>query len=232
MSGDSTERGDGRREPLPTINVAATATVDAVPDEARLHFDLSADGRSSAAALEAVRKRLTDVDGICDRLDIATADRASTVSVSEHGERDGGRWLSKGYRAQAQLKVVVRDPEAVGPLVNEVVAAAGPAVRGPFWRISPDHPARLQACGKAAAHARAKADVYASSLGVALGDIVTVTEPGAAVEPIFHEPSQRMRAMAAPAGAEAMATAAPVIDLHPGTQEIRADVTVVFRISS
>ncbi|MEM7275483.1 MAG: SIMPL domain-containing protein, partial [Actinomycetota bacterium] len=142
---------------VPTVTVGASATVEAVPDEAHLNVHLSADGRSSNGALEAVRKRLDAINEICDRHEVAEADRSSSVSVSEQGERDGGRWLSKGYRATARVRLLVRSAEDVGRVVSAMVEEAGPEVTGPYWRVSPDHPARIEACVKAGRQARAKA---------------------------------------------------------------------------
>lgn len=217
--------------PIPTIAVGASATVEAVPDEAQLTVNLSADGRSSNGALDAIRKRLDAVDAICDRLEVKPEDRSSTVSVSEQGERDGGRWLSKGYRATADVRLLVRNAERVGPLISAMVEEAGPAVNGPHWRVSPDHPARLEACAKAGAQARGKAEAYAAALGAQLGPIMTATEPGVSAPPVRRS----MRAPAAPAmamagAAESGPAAAPVIDLHPGTQHVQAQIDVVFRI--
>jgi uncharacterized protein YggE len=227
-----TTAGEGPGSIVPTVTVRASATVDAVPDEAHLHVDLSANGRSSDAALESLQERVDRIDQVCDSLGIEAADRTSEVRVSEDGERDGGRWLSKGYRATATIGLVVRDTESTGSLVNQVVASAGPAIRGPRWRVTPDHPARLEACAKAAAHARAKATAYAEALGLVPGEVMTVSEPNTAAQPI----TARRTAVVSPAPAAAAPQAdgpaeQPAINLHPGTQEVRADVEVVFRLT-
>ncbi|MEL7155238.1 MAG: SIMPL domain-containing protein [Actinomycetota bacterium] len=218
---------------VPTIAVGASAIVEAVPDEAQLHVSLSADGRSSNGTLEAIGKRLDAVDAICDRLEVGADDRSSTVSVNEQGERDGGRWLSKGYRATADLRLVVRSAERVGPLVSAMVEEAGPAVTGPHWRVSPDHPARLEACTKAGRQARSKAEAYAAALDVALGPIVTVTEPGVAA-PITREAVRSAAPATMAIGAAESGPGGPAagaaVDLHPGTQRVYAQVEVVFRI--
>jgi uncharacterized protein YggE len=213
----------------PTVNVRASATVDAVPDEARVHFDLSASERSADAALDAIRDRTRQIDTVLDELGIDPSDRTSTVRVGEQGERSGGKWLSKGYQAFAGVSVVVRDMDAVGPLVNETVARAGPEVRGPYWRVSPDHPARLEACRKAAADAKAKAEAYADALGVALGEIVRVAEPGSrTIEAPIAQPVAPQPVAAAGRATSASPDARPPLDLRPGRQEVHAAVEVIF----
>lgn len=220
-------------EVVPSLTVGASAVVEATPDEARLTVNLNADGRSSNAALEAIRKRLDAMDTICDRFDVPPADRASTVSVTEQRERDGGRWLSKGYRASASLRLVIRDTDTVGPLVNAAVEEAGPAISGPYWRVSPKHPAWIEACAEAGRQAKDKATAYAEALGAELGPILTAAEPGVDITP-----RRRSRTMGSPPAPAAMSLAAdaesapaePVIDLHPGTQEVQATVNVTFRV--
>ncbi len=215
----------------PTVNVRASATVEAVPDEAHVHFDLSAAERSAEGALDAVRERMAELDALLDEIGVDADDRTSTVRVGEQGERDGSKWLSKGYRAFASLSVVVRNAEAVGRLVNEAVERAAPEIRGPYWRVSQEHPARLDACGKAADQAKKKAEAYATALGARLGDIVRVAEPGArTMEPASHD-APVMAAAPAPGGAAGPETK-PVLDLRPGTQDVRAAVEVIFRLGS
>lgn len=216
---------------IPTVNVRASATVDAIPDEARVHFDLSASERSADAALDAIRERIRQIDTVLEELGIDPSDRTSTVQVGEQGERSGGKWLSKGYQAFAAVIAVVRDTDAVGLLVNETVARAGPEVRGPYWRVSPDHPARLEACRKAAADAKARAQAYADVLGVALGEIIRVAEPGSrTIEAPIADPVAPQPVAAAGLMRSGPVEARPPIDLSPGRQQVHAAVELIFGI--
>ncbi len=219
------ESGSGSTEA--TVAVRASATVDVVPNEASLLFDFSASGRSSDAALEGVQERVARIDEVCESLGIAEADRSSAVRVSEDGERDGGRWLSKGYRATANLRVVVRQADKAGPLVHQAVASAGPAIRGPHWTVTPDHPGRLEACAKAAEQAKAKATACVKALGLHLGEIVRISEPQVSARP---EEGQSTHVVAATA-ASSVQYEHPPIDLHPGTQQVSAETDVVFRLA-
>jgi uncharacterized protein YggE len=232
MDETSDPRGeDSAGAVIPTVNVRASATVDAVPDEARVHFDLSASERSADAALDAIRERIGHIDAVLDEVGVDPSDRTSTVQVGEQGERSGGKWLSKGYEAFAGVSAVVRDPEVVGLLVRETVARAGPEVRGPYWRVSPDHPARLEACRKAAADARAKAQAYADALGVTLGEIIRVAEPGSrTIEAPIAQPLTPQPVAAAGLMRSGSAETKPPIDLSPGRQEVHAAVEVIFEL--
>ncbi len=55
----------------------------------------------------------------------------------------------------------------------------GAQVQGPWWRIPPDDPARLQACRLAVDDARARAQAYAEAAGARLGTLVTIVDAGA-----------------------------------------------------
>jgi uncharacterized protein YggE len=68
-------------------------------------------------------------------------------------------------------------------------------------RTSPDHrpdnPARVEACKEAALDARRRAEAYADALGVRVGAIVALRDPGTGIPP----PPRPMRMAAMDAGA-------------------------------
>jgi uncharacterized protein YggE len=61
------------------------------------------------------------------------------------------------------------------------VARAEAHVDGPWWSVDIDNPARLEACRRAAASARRRAEAYAEALGVRLGMLEGAAEPGVAL---------------------------------------------------
>lgn len=219
-----------------TVNVRGTGEIEAVPDEAHLSVVISEEARSRDAALDAVTERMTKVEALLDELDIGQGDRTSTVRVGENRERDGNRWLSKGFRATTRLELRIHDAEVLGRLIAGLVDHGDAEVVGPRWVVTHEHPARIEACNLAAANARTKAEAYAAGVGSKLGPAVQVTEPGLKPPPV-QQPAFAA-GEAAPPGAGYPGAASPggggvstpELLLHPGTRQIPAAVEVVFRL--
>ena len=67
--------------------------------------------------------------------------------------------------------------DALGPLMAGLVEA-GAAVTGPEWTLAPTNPAHAEARRAAAEDARLRATAYAEALGLELGPVAWVSEPG------------------------------------------------------
>jgi uncharacterized protein YggE len=118
--------------------------------------------------------------------------------------------------------VVVRVGEA--SVVSELIAGAvdlGAQVNGPSWTIALDNPARIAACREAALDARRRAEAYANALGVRVGALVAVRDPGTGPQP--PPPPGQLRMAAMDAGTEAL----PV---EAGEQVVTAVVDVEFQL--
>lgn len=105
--------------------------------------------------------------------------------------------------------------------MREAVERAGAQVQGPTWRVAPDNPARLEACGRAASDARAKAGAYAESLGMRLGDVQEIADPGTA----GFGGTYRVLS-----GGYVPTVAASHVDVESGGLEVSAAVDVTFAL--
>lgn len=226
------------RRPFPTVAVRGEGIVEVVPDEARLVVTVTEEGRTREGALDSVRERMARLDQLLDGLQVPDDARDSTVTVGEKGEREGNRWLSKGFRATARLELTVDTVDVLGRIVSGAVQEADAEIAGPWWSLSRDHPSLTEACTAAAADARAKGVAYAKGLGASLGAPIRVVEPGVrTISPVEDAPRP-----AAPAQVKAAAPAArgggagqamlPELDLSPGKRQVRASVEVMFRLDA
>jgi uncharacterized protein YggE len=91
-------------------------------------------------------------------------------------------------------------------------------IRGPWWRIPPDDPARLEACRRAAEDARTRAEAYADALGTAVSGLITVVDARA------HVPGS--------GGAVGLAASSGAQDLEVSSGEltVTAAVEVTFEL--
>lgn len=207
-----------------TVSVLGTATVPAHPDEVEVALSLSYVDTTAEAALAEVSERSQRLQTLFEELSIER-DRWSTsgISVREHTEwdRTSGEQVHRGFMASNRLAVRLRDALIVGRLMNEATRRTQAGIDGPWWRIAPDNPARIEACRLAAIEARRKAEGYASGLDVRVGAVMEITEPGVSIQP--PRPMMQARAMKALA-----MDAAPEVDVHAGSLEVSATVIVTF----
>jgi uncharacterized protein YggE len=88
-----------------------------------------------------------------------------------------GESVRTGWRAARATTVEVQALDDLGELLAELVGA-GASVSGPWWDVDADNAAYSQARAAAAADARARAAAYAEGLGLTVGSVAWVSEPG------------------------------------------------------
>jgi uncharacterized protein len=182
-------------------------------------LELSAIRETPEAAYEDVAGRSAELEALFGELEIAPAGRSTTgVSVQAHYEYgDHGRRERKGYVASNRVSVRVADPALVSRLLREAVARAEAGVQGPGWRVAADNPARIEACRRAAAVARLKAEAYVDALGLRLGRVVEAREPLVTPGPV-------------PRGVMLAAVQQEDIPIDPGELDVFATVDVTFEL--
>ncbi len=199
------------------VEVLGSGTASAVPDVVVLDARVQCEADDVAGALGAATSRVTTaLQAVADH-GVAAADRRTTgMGVSPRWDRDGSGVV--GYTAYQSLRLLVRDRERVGDLVNALAGAAGDAfgLDGVTLEVADPAPLLERARTAAFADARAKAEQYAALAGRPLGPVLRVTE-----EPHRGMPVPRFAAKAAMDAGSAM----PV---EAGESAVSATVTVRF----
>jgi uncharacterized protein YggE len=163
----------------PTVRTQGTAVVPARPDRAEVQLHLQHVAPTPDAALQQVAERTSKLEELLGELAIERSGwSTSGVSVSEHREWQENRQVPRGYRATSHTLVRLADTDLIGRLLAEAVRRVGAAVLGPQWIIDADNPAHLEAYRMAAKDARRRAEAYAEALGLGLGMLETLEEPG------------------------------------------------------
>ena len=163
------------------IDVSGTGTAQARPDRLVARLGAEGTGPDVAAALaggESAARAMAEAArgaGVVDG-DLRTED----MSVGQHHDQQG---QPSGYRAWLGLTVSLRDVDAAGAVLGDVLAAGGDAARllGVSLAVSDPSAALAEARVGAMADARAQAEHLAALAGRGLGDvrrISTVAEPG------------------------------------------------------
>jgi uncharacterized protein YggE len=209
-------------EPGPRVATVGRGTARAAPDAALLSLEVWAELDTPEAALDEVARRTEVLQGVLERAGVDTADRSTAgVSLSERWDYRHDENVFVGYRASTVVSARIVDLAVLGAVISESTREAQARPHGPAWQIDPDNPARVEACRIAAEDARRKADAYASALGLRLGAVLSIREPGARPRPLGR-PQVAMR-MAAGGGG-------PDMPVESGDVDVAAAVTVAFEL--
>jgi len=206
----------------PSVATAGHAVVRAAPDAAVLSLEVWAEADTPQAALDEVARRTAVLQEVLDRAAVGAAARSTSgVSLTEQWDYRRDEQVFRGYRAATQVTARITELAVLGTVISESARDAQARPHGPVWEIDPDNPARVEACRLAAEDARRKAEAYASALGLALGAVRHVREPGVRAGPPMPEQAM-FRAAAQSAG--------PDLPVESGDVEVRASVQVVFEL--
>ncbi len=208
---------------LRTITVHGTGSSNIAPDRASVQMSIVARSASVSAAQEAAAAvtakvlQMTSDLGI-DRERIDTT--GSSVRPDYRWNREREEQELRGYVAQRQMQVDLRDLEKLGALIEGAVEAGVNQVSPPQLDSSKRRDAYRAALDAAAKDAQANAAQLAKSLGAKLGDVLQITTLS---QPAPPRPMVRM------AMAESVESSAPET-YNAGNLSFDATITAVFEL--
>jgi uncharacterized protein YggE len=202
-----------------------------MPDRAVIDVLVDAEGDTREQSYsEAVRLAQRVDEVLTNRADAVARALTAVLTVHPRSRWKRGESVRKGWRAARGTTVEVTDFSQLGELLAELTSAGG-AVSGPTWRLEESNPAYRDARRTAAEDARRRAEDYAGALGLALGPVAWVSEPG--LRGGSEESGRFGAARAAQAGGAAMAREPDeVIDVTPAEMTTTAEVEVGFSLQS
>jgi uncharacterized protein YggE len=196
-----------------TVTVRGTGTAHGAPNTALFTFGVDTDGATAKATLAANAAEMRRVIVALVRTGVARAD-IQTQNVSVYPRRtDSG--AVEGYSVSGSVTAKVRRLGRAGAAVDAAVAAGANETSGPQFDRSSRSELTQRALHEAFADARAKAETLAKDAGASLGQVGRIEEATQGPEPV-------------PMGVYALAERTPI---EPGTQDVRATVTVTFTIA-
>jgi uncharacterized protein len=202
------------------LDVVATGEVTRVPDIVRINAGVITQAptateaiRQNAARMESVRAALRSA-GIADR-DIQT----STLNLNPNYRYEENQPPQLvGYQAVNEVNVRFRDIAKTGAILDALVAQGANQISGPTLGIDRPEAALDEARTAAVAQARARADLYARTLGMRVLRVLSVSEAGASYMP---PPRPMARGMVANEAAT---------QIVPGEQTLSVALTVSFEL--
>lgn len=221
LSSTALAQQERQRPRVPSITVTGDAVISAEPNQAQIDIGVVTQARTAPDASKENAERLTRVLTEIKKLlgkddDVKTSGYSLTPT---YRYPQGGKPEIVGYSASNTVRIKTNHLEIVGRLIDAAMQAGANNVNRLVFTLKDEQAAQLDALRSASAKAKNKAEAVASSLGLKIVKIVSVTENERAVQPVFRQ------AMAA--RAEAAATPTPV---EPGTVEVRSTVSMTVEV--
>ena len=200
------------------LDVVATGEVTRVPDQVTISAGVTSRAPQAQAALRDNGAQMERVRAALRRLGIADRDiQTGTISLNQDYERSPEGARPSGYVASNQLNIRFRDVANAGRIIDALVAEGVNNVQGPMFGLENRDSAVDEARTRAIAVARARADLYARTLGTRVRRIVAISEAG---QPGIIMGEARMAAVANDASTQ----------IVPGEQVIGTTVSVTFEL--
>lgn len=166
------------------LDLSATGEVAQVPDVALVSAGVITRASTASSALQQAAERMARVRSALKAAGIADRDiQTSNLSLNPEYSFENNVQRLSGYSASNQLTVRFRDIANAGRILDVLVAQGANQISGP--NLTVDHPeaALDQARSAAIANGRARAELYARSMGLRVVRIVSVAENGGGYAP-------------------------------------------------
>lgn len=202
------------------LQVQASGTADAHPDEARFSAGVSSIGATATAATEANNAHMNAVVSALGTLGVAKADiQTQQLTVSRI---DWGANKNK-FEANNVVSVRMRAVDKAGAAIAATTQAGANVLSGPDLRVSDGEAGSRTAYAAAFKAARARADALAGAAGLKVARILTIRDASGSGPP---------QPMAGYFQAEdKMANAAAPPPVMAGTNTTRATINVDFALA-
>ncbi len=211
-----------------TITGNGQASIDVAPDLVKVYFNAETSGATSQEAKdknsEIVDNMITALvkDGF-ERKDIQT----QGFNIYPDYSWDNGKQTLKGYKATHSIVVQLSTAQTdkIGKVIDDGVDA-GALISYINFELSTEkqNEYKAQAIKLAAEDARIKAQALADGLGKELGSLVSVSDNN------FDYRPWPMYAAADSGGASVAMAKEAATNIQPGTEQVTASVTAVFKI--
>ena len=205
------------------LDISATGTVTRVPDLAIISAGVVTKSTTATGAIADNAARMEKVRAALRRAGIADKDiQTSSINLNpDYRYENNQAPVLTGYQASNNVSVKFRDIRNSGKILDALVAEGANQINGPSLTIDRPESAYDEARVKAIAAGRARAELYARSLGMRIVRLVSVSEGGG-----FSRPPMQYAADAM------MVTGARVAktEIDPGSQDIEVTLAMSFEL--
>ena len=202
------------------LDINATGEVTRVPDIAIITAGVVSRSATASAALQDAADRMQRVLSALRRAGVADRDiQTSNVSLNpEYRYENNQPPQLVGYGATNNVSVRFRDIRSSGKILDALVAQGANQINGPSLTLDKPEEALDEARAKAISIGRARAELYARSLGLHIVRIVSVSDSLGAYAPPPPVPLMMARAQKADTSIE------------PGEQKLQVSLAMTFEL--
>jgi uncharacterized protein len=203
------------------LDISATGEVTRVPDVAVISAGVVSRSPTATGALQDAAGRMQRVLAALKRASVEDRDvQTSSISLNpEYRYVENQPPQLTGYTASNQLTIRFRDIRNSGKILDALVSQGANQINGPSLTIDKPEAALDEARARAVAAGRARAELYARSLGMRIVRVVSVSESGGYAPP----PPMPMYARAE------IAQAADT-KIVPGEQKLQVTLAMTFEL--
>lgn len=204
-----------------TISSNGVATLKTMPDQASVNVRIDVLQPTADAAKnknsEIADKVKKGLKNLVDDKDIQT----EYYNIYQEFDWSEGKQTPKGYRATLNLKIIAKDFDNIGKIVDAAVDAGANGIDSINFELSDQKKSELkkQVLEMASKDAREKAQAIAAGLNAKIGDVVSVTTSDYDYLPI---PIYKAEA--------GIALEKAVTDIQPRELDVTANVQVTFEL--
>lgn len=204
------------------LDVNATGEVTRIPDVAVISAGVVSRSATAAAALQDSADRMQRVLAALKRAGVEDRDvQTSNVGLNpEYRYPQNEAPQLVGYTASNTVTIRFRDIKNSGKILDALVGAGANQINGPALTIDKPEMALDEARAKAIAIGRARADLYARSLGLHVVRVVSVNEGGGGYP--VPPPVPMMVAARSFDGAQTK--------IEPGEQKLQVSLMMTFEL--
>jgi uncharacterized protein YggE len=204
------------------LDVNATGDATRVPDVAIISTGVVTRSATASGAVSQAATRMTRVRAALKAAGVADRDiQTSNLSLNPEYRYDNNQPPRlTGYTASNTLTVRFRDIASSGRIIDALVGEGANQINGPTLTIDKPEAALDEARAKAVVSGRARAELYARSLGMRVVRLVAVSETGSH-SPV---PPPMVRMMSAERGDAASSK------IDPGEQKLEVNVAMTFEL--
>ena len=204
------------------LDVSATGDVTRVPDLAIISAGVVTRSATASGALQQNAARMDRVIAALKRAGVEDRDiQTSNLNLNpEYTYINNQPPKLNGYTASNQLSIRFRDIANSGTILDALVAEGANQINGPSLTIDKPELALDEARARAVAAGRARADLYARSLGLRVARLVAVSESGGYAPPPPMPPMVMMAERAQAADTK----------IVPGEQKLSITLSMTYEL--
>jgi uncharacterized protein YggE len=217
------QTGDEMASPLPrTITVVGTGSVSAEPDVAEANIGVEISRPTVDEATQEAGTRMAAVMAAIQAAGVATDDIQTSgynLYVERPSELQAQTAVSETYRVSNNVRVTIRDLDAVGTVLDAAINAGANNIYGVNFQLHETAALESEARAQAIADAQATAKELASLAGVEVGQVISISDViGGPTGPQFEAAST----------ARGIGGAGPI---SPGSLDVQVQLQVVYALN-